>query len=109
SAVPPVHVRSLLLRAQERYGGTAAFVGSGDETELAAQAAAHVLGPCCDLVGCTTLPQLTALLSLADVMLANDTGPLHLAAALGRPVVAPYTCTKVHMTGPYGAANGAVQ
>ena len=36
-------------------------------------------------------------------MLANDTGPLHLAAALGRPVVAPYTCTQVRCTGPYGA------
>src|SRR5438445_11061366 len=37
-------------------------------------------------------------------MIANDTGPLHLAAALGRPVVAPYTCTKVLRSGPYGAA-----
>ncbi len=42
-------------------------------------------------------------------MLANDTGPLHLAAALGRPVVAPYTCTKVRRNGPYGAERGAVE
>ena len=42
-------------------------------------------------------------------MLANDTGPLHLAAALGRPVVAPYTCTRVNMNGPYGAFAGAVE
>ena len=40
-------------------------------------------------------------LSQVDVMLANDTGPLHLAAALGRPCVAPYTCTKVALHGPY--------
>ena len=45
----------------------------------------------------------------ADVMIANDTGHLHLAAALGRPVVAPYTCTKVKLTGPYGAETGAVE
>jgi ADP-heptose:LPS heptosyltransferase len=62
-----------------------------------------------DLTGRTTLPRLTAVVSLADVMLANDTGPLHLAAALGRPVVAPYTCTKVRMTGPYGADTRAVE
>ena len=37
-------------------------------------------------------------------MAANDTGPLHLAAALGRPVIAPYTCTKVALNGPYGHA-----
>jgi ADP-heptose:LPS heptosyltransferase len=48
-------------------------------------------------------------LALSDVMLANDTGPLHLAAALGRPVVAPYTCTKVRLTGPYGGEQGTVQ
>ena len=42
-------------------------------------------------------------------MLANDTGPLHVAAALGRPVVAPYTCTKVLLTGPYGGESGCVE
>src|SRR5260370_40925524 len=61
------------------------------------------------ITGCTTLPQLAALLALADVMLANDTGPLHLAAALGRPVVAPYTCTKVLLNGPYGGEDGTVE
>ncbi len=42
-------------------------------------------------------------------MIANDTGPLHLAAALGRPVVAPYTCTRVLLNGPYGSEGGAVE
>jgi ADP-heptose:LPS heptosyltransferase len=57
----------------------------------------------------TSLPQLAAVLTQADVMLANDTGPLHLAAALDRPVVAPYTCTRVILNGPYGAETGAVE
>ena len=35
-------------------------------------------------------------------MLANDTGPLHLAAALGVPCVAPYLCTRVELHGPFG-------
>jgi ADP-heptose:LPS heptosyltransferase len=51
---------------------------------------------------------LAAVLATVDVMLANDTGPLHLAAALGRPVVAPYTCTDPRRHGPYGSAAGAV-
>ncbi len=62
-----------------------------------------------NLAGRTSLPQLTAVLAEADVMLANDTGPLHVAAALGRPVVAPYTCTKVLLTGPYGGESGCVE
>jgi ADP-heptose:LPS heptosyltransferase len=67
-------------------------------------------GPTLDLTEATNLQQLAAVLARADVMVANDTGPLHLAAALGRPVVAPYTCTRVALTGPYGdAAAGAVE
>jgi lipopolysaccharide heptosyltransferase I len=106
---PPGHFAALARRAQERFGGTALFVGGGDETSLAEAVRCRLAGPTCDLTGRTTLPQLAAVLEQADVVLANDTGPLHLAAALGRPVVAPYTCTSVRLTGPYGALGGAVE
>ena len=106
---PPVHFAALARRAQERFGGTVFFVGGGDETMLADAVQAKLSGPSLDLTGRTTLPRLAALLERADVMLANDTGPLHLAAALGRPVVAPYTCTKVRLNGPYGAERGAIE
>ena len=85
------------------------FVGSRDEAELSRATAARLTGPVRDWTGRTTLPQLAALLERADVMLANDTGPLHLAAALGRPVVAPYTCTKAARTGPYGQLHRGVE
>jgi lipopolysaccharide heptosyltransferase I len=106
---PPEHFAALARRAQGAFGGTAVFVGAGDEVVAAEHTASLLAGPVRDFTGRTTLPQLTALLSLADVMVANDTGPLHLAAALGRPVVAPYTCTQVRLTGPYAAAGGAVE
>jgi heptosyltransferase-1 len=99
----PRHFGQLVRQAQETYGGTAIFVGTNDEAPLARETANFLGGPFRDLSGNTTLPQLAGVLSLADVMVANDTGPLHLAAALGRPVVAPYTCTKVRLNGPYGA------
>src|SRR5262249_43092289 len=94
---------------QERFGGTAIFVGGGDETALAEDAARRLTGPSCVLAGRTSLPQLAAVLSRADVMLANDTGPLHLAVALGRPVLAPYPCTNVARTGPYGQLERGVE
>jgi ADP-heptose:LPS heptosyltransferase len=62
-----------------------------------------------DLTGKTTLPQLAALLASCDAMVGNDTGPLHLAAALGTPCVAPYTCTRVRLHGPYGSFAGGVE
>ncbi len=105
---PPRHFAALAGRAQEQFGGTVVLVGGGDETDLARQVAEQLRGPRLDLTGKTTLPQLSAVLARADLMIANDTGPLHVAAALGRPVVAPYTCTRVPLTGPYGV-KGAVQ
>src|SRR5205823_14528990 len=90
-------------------GGSVIFVGGRDETLLARATAETLAGPTRDLTGKTTLPQLAAILNQADVMIANDTGPLHLAAALGRPVLAPFTCTKVLLNGPYGFEANAVE
>jgi len=103
---PPDHFAVLARRAQEKFGGTVFFVGAPDEAPLAKQVIAQLRGPSRDFVGTTSLQQLAGLLDAADVMVANDTGPLHLAAALGRPCVAPYTCTQVRRHGPYGQAGG---
>jgi lipopolysaccharide heptosyltransferase I len=106
---PPESFAVLAQRAQQRFGGTIIFIGTADEASLANQVIGELGGPWRDYTGKTTLPQLAALLNRADVMVANDTGPLHLAAALGRPVVAPYTCTQVRRHGPFGAMSGAVE
>lgn len=103
---PPGHFAEMLRRMETLVGGTVICVGSPDEAALAQAATQDRKMPVIDVVGKTTLPQLAAVLEQADMMLANDTGPLHLAAALGRPVVAPYTCTKVRLNGPYGFEYG---
>jgi heptosyltransferase-1 len=108
---PPEHFAALVNATQQQFGGTAIFIGTPDEAELsrATIAACGYAGErLVDLSGHTTLPQLAAVLAAADVVLANDTGPLHLAAALGRPVVAPYTCTDARRHGPYTSMAGAV-
>ncbi len=106
---PPAHFAELVRRAQARFGGSALLIGSPDERGLAQDAANLIPGPHQIFAGETNLSQLTALLAAADVVVANDTGPLHLAVALGRPVVAPYTCTSVRKTGPYGQFHRAVE
>lgn len=55
-----------------------------------------------DLRGKTSLVELGAVLSRADLVIANDTGPMHLAAALGRPVIAMMGPTDPRRTGPAG-------
>ena len=53
-----------------------------------------------NLAGKTSLRQLMALLKLCRVVLTNDTGPMHVAAALGTPVVVPFGSTSPELTGP---------
>ena len=53
-----------------------------------------------NLSGQTSLRELMALLKLCRVLLTNDTGPMHVAAALGTPVVVPFGSTSPELTGP---------
>ncbi|HEV8662628.1 MAG TPA: glycosyltransferase family 9 protein [Candidatus Methylomirabilis sp.] len=55
-----------------------------------------------DLRGKTSLVELGAVLARTDLVIANDTGPMHLAAALGRPVIALMGPTDPRRTGPAG-------
>lgn len=55
-----------------------------------------------DFVGRLGIPELAALIETCDLMVTNDTGPMHLAAALGRPVVALFGPGNPGRYGPYG-------
>ncbi len=54
-----------------------------------------------NLAGQTSLPQLVELLRRASLVIANDSGPMHIAAALKRPLVTVYGPTNPVRTGPY--------
>ena len=54
-----------------------------------------------NLIGSTSLKQLLALLARADVVLAPDAGPAHLATAAGTPVIGLYACTNPDRARPY--------
>ena len=56
--------------------------------------------PAIDLAGATTLGELCAALKLCRVVLTNDSGPMHVAAAVGTPVVVPFGSTSPELTGP---------
>jgi heptosyltransferase I len=56
-----------------------------------------------NLVGKDTLPQLVALLHRADLVLTPDSGPTHLANALGTPVIGLHACTWSKRSGPYNS------
>jgi heptosyltransferase-1/heptosyltransferase-2 len=61
-----------------------------------------------DMTGQTTLRELAALIKGCKVYISADTGPLHFAAALKKPLVAMYGPTKADRTGPYGSDKATV-
>lgn len=61
-----------------------------------------------DLTGQTSLRELAALIKNSSFYISADTGPLHFAAALKKPLVAMYGPTKADRTGPYGSDNAKV-
>ena len=57
---------------------------------------------CVNLCGATSLLEMVEWIRLGDLLVTNDTGPMHAAAALGKPLVALFGPTEPRRTGPYG-------
>jgi ADP-heptose:LPS heptosyltransferase len=57
----------------------------------------------------TTLPQLAALLKRCSIVVSNDSGPMHIAAAVGTPVLGIYGPTNPLLQGPYGGNHEVVR
>lgn len=77
------------------------LLGSSGDQNFAEQVIARCESGVVNLVGQTTLPQLVALIDLADRVVCQDSGPLHIAAALRKPTVAIFGPTNPARTGPY--------
>jgi heptosyltransferase I len=105
---PVKHFAILGQHAHLTSGGSTILVGGPEEAVWAGEFVRHWDKHVASMVGQTGLRDLVALLSLADVVVSNDSGPLHLAVALGKSVLSPFTCTSSIRTGPYGQPGGAV-
>lgn len=77
-------------------------LGGPGEENLAEGIAARLRGPKVVTAGRTNLPRLVAMLSRLDALVSGDTGPMHIAAALGVPVVALFGPTNPATNGPFG-------
>ncbi|HEX5398075.1 MAG TPA: glycosyltransferase family 9 protein, partial [Verrucomicrobiae bacterium] len=64
---------------------------------------------CLNLCGKTSLPEMIEWLRLCDLLITNDTGPMHAAAALNQPLIALFGPTDPHRTGPYGHLKNVLQ
>ena len=79
-----------------------AIIGGKDEKLLGEIIAGADPERCLNLCGQTSLLEMIEWLRLGDLLVTNDTGPMHVAAALGKPLVALFGPTEPRRTGPYG-------
>ncbi len=76
------------------------LMGSQHDAQAAARIAALCAAECVNLAGRTSLAQAIDLMSLASLVISNDSGLMHVAAALGRPLVAVYGSSDPAVTPP---------
>jgi lipopolysaccharide heptosyltransferase I len=81
--------------------GTAVILTGSDSERALCEDVAKLAPGAVDLAGETTLPELAALLRRATLCIANDSGPMHLAVALARPVIGLFGPTDPVWAGPY--------
>lgn len=91
-----------------RHGLKLVIAGSGSEHELAAQCASSCGGDAVNLAGRTSLSELVALIDMATIVVCNDSGPMHIAAARNTRLVAIFGPTDPARTGPYGRFDSVV-
>jgi heptosyltransferase-1 len=84
-------------------------LGAPADKELGQRLAATNPSRCLDLTGRTSLPELIEWIRRCDLLLTNDTGPMHMAAALGTPLVAVFGPTEPKRTGPYRQLQNVLQ
>ncbi len=85
---PPVHAATLVDALRDQCGLGSVYVGTAADAPLGNSIAGAARAPMLNLAGRTSLPELLAVLHDAAAVVAVDSGPMHLAAAVGVPVVA---------------------
>jgi len=99
---PPERFAALADRLTAEHGLAVVATGSRSESRAVQEIGRLAQHPVADLAGQTSLPELVEVLRGADLVVSNDTGPGHIAAALGRPLVMMFSWSNPLRVGPYG-------
>lgn len=104
---PKEYFREVASRLSQEHGLFCVFVGDKKGATLIEDILSHDGGKALpsnviSLAGKTTVRDLMAVLALADCVVTNDSGPMHIAAAFKRPLVALFGSTNPNRTGPWG-------
>ena len=101
---PPERFGALAAAIRDRYGLRSLVLwGPGEEAMASAVVAAS--HGAAEQAQPTTIPDILAVAKSARLMISGDTGPLHLAGAVGTPIVALFGPTRAERNGPWSSAD----
>lgn len=86
----------------EKHRASFVIIGGPGDVDAAEKVVRSSRAPALNLAGKTSIPEMIAAIETLDLFITNDTGPMHIAAALGVPVFALFGPTSPARTGPYG-------
>ena len=107
----PERFAEVARRVIEQLGGSVVLLGGPSERAIADEIVSNMDNAIMtgstflDLAGNTTLRQLMAVISECDMLVTNDSGPMHIGYAVGTPVTAIFGSTSPEATGPVGSAD----
>jgi heptosyltransferase II len=97
---PPERFAHVADRLISECGADVIFFGTSGEKEIAAHIRSNMKSPAISLVGETSMHDLAALFASCSVFIGNDSGAMHVAAAVGLPVVGIFGSTDPEGTAP---------
>ncbi len=106
---PVEHFAALARDLAERHGAQLHAVGSSADRAVADRLSELAGVPLRIHCGSLTLPESAALLHRMDCLVSNDSGPMHIAVAVGTPCVVLFGPTLPDRTGPYGTGHRVVR
>jgi heptosyltransferase I len=107
----PVEYYAAVVRELSASSSDLHFAVIGGKSDASLGAAIQQAAPerCLDLTGKTSLLEMVEWVRLGVLMITNDTGPMHVAAALNKPVVSIFGPTEPRRTGPYRQVEHALR
>ncbi|MFN2493327.1 MAG: lipopolysaccharide heptosyltransferase II [Pyrinomonadaceae bacterium] len=106
---PAERYASLADRLIDEQDAHVILIGAAGETEISLRISEQMHAKPVMLTGRTDLKELVAILSLIDLLITNDTGPAHIASALGRPTLVIFGPTNPLTTRPFSPLGDIVQ
>lgn len=105
---PPDRFADAIDQILEQYGVRSVLLGGAGENHLGDRIISRASKGPINLIGRTGLREMVAVLERSSVVLAHDSAPMHIGAALGRPLVSILGPTSRRRTGPYGEGRHTV-